>query len=203
MSPYSRKFIGYPLTKGKLSLDLHYLVDGKKLTSENKAFIDQITLGDFLENDTATSLPVQLAISLLKNRSGEIILDIPVLGELDDPEFSVSGVVFTVIKNLLVKAATSPFALLGPLFPDDRDFLFVEFEPGVTDVIGRDDEKWAIFAKAMYNHPALKLEVTGFVDPEKDGAAMTKSNFDRQLKVQRFKELARQKQAVADVGSAD
>ncbi len=199
MSPYSLKFIGYPLTKGKLSLDLHYLVDGKKLTSKNKAFIDQITLGDFLENDTATSLPVKLAISLLKNRSGEIILDIPVLGELDDPEFSVVGVVFTVIKNLLVKAATSPFALLGPLFPDDRDFLFVEFEPGVTDVIGSDDEKWAIFAKAMYDHPALKLEVTGFVDPEKDGAAMTKSNFDRQLKVQRLKDLAKQKQAVADV----
>jgi hypothetical protein len=199
MSPYSLKFIGYPLAKGKLSLDLHYLVDGKKLTSENKVFIDQITLGDFVENDTATSLPVQLAISLLKNRAGEIALDIPVSGELDDPEFSVAGVVFTVIKNLLVKAATSPFALLGSLFPDNRDFLFVEFEPGVTNVIGRDDEKWAVFAKAMYDHPALKLEVIGFVDPEKDAAAMTRINFDRQLKVQKLKDLVKQKQAVADV----
>ncbi|MCK5544601.1 MAG: DUF748 domain-containing protein, partial [Desulfobulbaceae bacterium] len=161
MSPYSLKFIGYPLAKGKLSLDLHYLVDGKKLTSENKVFIDQITLGDFVENDTATSLPVQLAISLLKNRAGEIALDIPVSGELDDPEFSVAGVVFTVLKNLLVKAATSPFAFLGSLFPDNRDFLFVEFEPGATVVIGRDDEKWDVFARAMYDHPALKLEVTG------------------------------------------
>jgi len=83
MSPYSLKFIGYPLDKGKLSLDLHYLVAGKKLTSENKAFIDQITLGDFVENDTATSLPVQLAISLLQNRAGEITLDIPVSGGLE------------------------------------------------------------------------------------------------------------------------
>jgi len=111
----------------------------------------------------------------------------------------VAGVIFTVIKNLLVKAATSPFALLGSLFPDDRDFLFVEFEPGVTDVIGRDDEKWVVFAKAIYDHPALKLEVTGFVDPEKDRAAMTKTNFDRQLKVQKLKDLAKQKQAVTDV----
>jgi hypothetical protein len=75
----------------------------------------------------------------------------------------------------------------------------VEFEPGVTDFIGRDDEKWAVFAKAMYDHPALKLEVTGFFDPEKDSAAMTKSNFDRQLKVQKLKDLAKQDQAVADV----
>ncbi len=199
MSPYSLKFIGYPLSKGKLSLDLHYLVDGKKLSSENKAFIDQITLGDFVENDTATSLPVQLAISLLKNRAGEIDLSIPVSGELDDPEFSVAGVVFTVIKNLLVKAATSPFALLGSLFPDNRDFLFVEFDPGVTDVVGRDDEQWSVFAKAMYDHPALKLEITGFVDPETDRTVMTKMNFDRQLKVQKLKDLVKKKQAVSDV----
>ncbi len=199
MSPYSLKFISFPLTKGKLNLDLHYLVDGKKLTSENKAFIDQITLGDFVKNDTATSLPVSLAISLLKNRAGEIALDIPVSGELDDPEFSVAGVIFTVIKNLLIKAATSPFALLGPLFPDNRDFLFVEFEPGDTKVIGRDDEKWAIFAKAMYDHPALKLDVIGFVEPEQDSAAMTRINFDRQLKVQKLNDLDKQKQAVTDV----
>jgi len=117
----------------------------------------------------------------------------------NDPEFSVAGVVFTVIKNLLVKAATSPFALLGSLFPDNRDFLFVEFEPGVTDVVGRDDEKWGVFAKAIYDHPGLKLEVTGFVDPETDRTVMTKINFDRQLKVQKLKDLVRQEQTVADV----
>ena len=199
MSPYSLKFIGYPLDKGKLSLDLHYLIDGKKLTSQNKAFIDQITLGEFVDNDTATSLPVQLAISLLKNRAGEINLNIPVAGALDDPQFSVAGVVLTVIKNLLVKAATSPFALLGSLFPENRDFLFVEFAPGGTDVVGRDDEKWGVFAKAMYDHPALKLEVTGFVDPETDGAAMAKSNFERQLKMQKLKDVVKQKQGAADV----
>jgi hypothetical protein len=199
MSPYTTKFSGYPLSKGKLSLDLHYLVEGKKLSSENKVFIDQITLGDFIKNDTAASLPLPLAISLLKNRAGEINLNIPVSGELDDPEFSIGSVIFTVIKNLIVKAATAPFALLGSLFPDDRDFLYVEFESGNTNVIGRDEDEWAAFAKAMYEHPSLKLEVTGFIDPEKDGKAMTKNNFDRQLKVQKLKDIVKQEKTETEV----
>jgi hypothetical protein len=111
---------------------------------------------------------------------------------MDDPQFSVAGIIFTVIKNLLVKAATSPFALLGSLFPDDRDFLFVEFAPGSIEPVSKDEEKWSVFAKAMYDHPALKLEITGFVEPHTDKTAMTKINFDRQLKKQKFKDIAGQ-----------
>ncbi len=199
MSPYTIKYTGYPLSKGKLSLDLHYQIEDGKLTAANKAFIDQITLGEFTKNETATSLPVALAIALLKNRAGEINLDIPVSGELDDPEFSVTGVIFTVIKNLLVKAATAPFALLGSLFPDNRDFLFVEFAPGGPEFVGREDEKWSAFAKAMYDHPALKLEVTGFVDPRTDGNALRKNKFDHRLKARKFKDIAGRKGAPVQV----
>ncbi|MEN8140669.1 MAG: DUF748 domain-containing protein [Thermodesulfobacteriota bacterium] len=192
MSPYSIKFIGYPLTKGKLSLDLHYDISGKRLTSENRAFIDQLTLGELVENDTATSLPVPLAISLLKKRNGEIKLDIPVSGRLDDPKFSVGGVIVTVLENLLIKAATSPFALLGSLFPEGQDFLHAEFSPGSAQPLDKKEEQWQAFAKAMYDHPALKLEVTGFFDPVQDRAALRQMDFDRQLRRQKLKEVSRQ-----------
>ncbi len=199
LSPYSSKFIAYPLDKGKLSLDLHYLIEGKKLTSDNSVFLDQITLGDHVQNDTAVNLPVSLAISLLKNRAGEINLDIPVSGQLDDPEFSVAGVIFTVLKNLLVKAATSPFALLGSLFPSDRDFLYVEFLPGTTKVKDKDEKKWKIFARALYDHPALKLDITPFVDPEKDGRSLRKFRFERLLKREKMRDLLKKKQTVPEV----
>ncbi len=199
MTPYTVKFIGYPLTKGKLNLDLHYQIKDKKLESSNKAFIDQITLGDFVKNDTATSLPVSPAIALLKNRAGEIELDIPVTGELDDPEFSVAGVIFTVIKNLLVKAATSPFALLGSLFPDNQDFIFVEFVPGSVEPVNKNSEELSALAGAMYDHPALKLEITGFFDPETDRSAMIDSSFNRQLKIRKFKDMSKQAQPIVQV----
>ncbi|MCB2180805.1 MAG: DUF748 domain-containing protein [Desulfobulbaceae bacterium] len=193
VSPYTVKFIGYPLTKGKLNLDLHYLIEGKKLKSENKAFLNQITLGDFVKNETATSMPVPLAISLLKNRQGEIALDIPVSGELDDPEFSVGAIVFKVIFNLIIKAATSPFALLGSLFPDGGEVQFVRFEAASNMVVAADTEKLQKLAKALYDRPALNVELTGFVDVDKDKKEMSRMRFYRLLQTEKMKDLVKEK----------
>lgn len=194
-SPYSVKFIGYPLTKGKLSLDLHYLVEGTKLTSQNRVFIDRITLGDFVKTETAVNLPVQLAISLLKNRRGEISLNIPVSGQLDDPEFSVAGVVFKVLYNLVVKAATSPFSLLGAVFEGSGDRQHMEFAPGRAEIGPAEMEMLAEFAGVLYDRPAIRVELTGRIDPQKDGEALTRIRFDRLLKTEKLKDLARKKEA--------
>ncbi|MFZ5759388.1 MAG: DUF748 domain-containing protein [Thermodesulfobacteriota bacterium] len=196
MSPYTIKFIGYPLTKGKLNLNLHYLVDDKKLTAENKVFLDQITLGNYVKNDTAINAPVQLAISLLKNRAGEIDLDIPVSGRLDDPQFTVVGVVFKVIFNLIVKAATSPFALLGSLFEGAGEQQFVRFEAG-RDVIADTDlalvEK---LAKVLYERPAVKVDLVGRFDPAEDAEMLRRIRFERLLKTQKLKKTAGSTKAV-------
>ena len=115
VSPYSGEFMGYRIKKGLLSLDLKYLIVNRKLQSENKIFIDQLTLGDKVESPKATKLPISLAIALLKDRNGEINLDVPVTGSLDDPKFSIFQLVLQVLGNLITKAVTSPFALLGNL----------------------------------------------------------------------------------------
>ena len=116
LSSYSGRYAGYGIQKGKLTLNLKYHIEKGKLDSENKVFLDQFTFGDPVDSPDATKLPVRLAVALLKDRSGEIHLDLPVTGSIDDPKFSVWGVVWQIVKNLLVKAATSPFALLGAIF---------------------------------------------------------------------------------------
>ena len=115
-SPYTGTYLGYTVEKGKLFLELSYHIEDKNLTSENKLFFDQLTFGKKVDSDQATSLPVRLAVALLKDRKGEIHIDLPVTGRTDDPEFSIWRLVFQVLRNLLVKAATSPFALLQAAF---------------------------------------------------------------------------------------
>jgi hypothetical protein len=112
-TPYSGKYAGYTIQKGMLSLELQYLILKQELNSQHRVFLDQLTLGDQVESPEATTLPVKLAISLLKDRKGQIRLDLPVTGNLDDPKFSAGRVILKILKNILVKAATSPFALLG------------------------------------------------------------------------------------------
>ncbi len=113
LSPYSGRFAGYGIQKGKLTLNLKYHIEKGKLDSENKVFLDQFTFGDAVDSPEATKLPVRLAVALLKDRSGEIHLDLPVTGSIDDPKFSIWGVVWKIIVNLLVKAATSPVRAAG------------------------------------------------------------------------------------------
>ena len=112
MTPYSGTYLGYAVDKGKLFLDSRYRIENRKIDSENRVFIDQLTLGKRIESGKATNLPVRLAVALLKNRKGEIRLDLPVTGQTDDPKFSIRRVVLEMLRNVLSTAAKSPFALL-------------------------------------------------------------------------------------------
>src|SRR5262249_2815609 len=115
MSPYSGKYVGYGIEKGKLSMKVSYLVQDRKLKAENSIILDQLTFGQKVDSPDAIKAPVLLAVALLKDRNGVINFDLPVGGSIDDPKFSVGGLVFRAIVNLIVKIVTSPFALLGSL----------------------------------------------------------------------------------------
>src|SRR5262249_46272868 len=131
LTPYSGKYVGYGIQKGKLSMKLHYLIDNRKLTAENSVILDQLTFGDKVDSPDATKLPVQLAVALLKDRNGVITFDLPISGSLDDPKFSVGGIVLRAIVSLIVKIVTSPFALLGSLAGHHSEELaYIEFAPG-------------------------------------------------------------------------
>ncbi|MBF0328185.1 MAG: DUF748 domain-containing protein [Nitrospirae bacterium] len=201
LTPYSGKFIGYSIEKGKLSLDLKYLIVKKKIDSQNNVFLDQFTLGDSIESPTATKLPVRLAIALLKNRKGEIDLSLPVTGSLDDPKFSIWGIVGKILLNILVKAATSPFALLGAIFGGGDELSHLDFEYGSFDINPEGEKKLSSIIKALIDRPSLKLEIEGHADIERDTEGLRQNIFKRKLKAQKHKELLKKGAAPASVDS--
>ena len=182
LSPYSGKYAGYAIEKGKLSVDLHYVVDAGKLTAQNKLFLDQLTFGDKVDSPSATKLPVLLAVSLLKNRKGEIDVNLPVSGSLDDPQFSVGGLVVRVIVNLLEKAITSPFTLLANAFGGDAEKLSqLEFTPGTFALDASNRKKLDDLASILNDKPDLKLEIHGEADPSGDLAGAQRVRFEEDV----------------------
>jgi uncharacterized protein involved in outer membrane biogenesis len=191
MTPYSGKYVGYTVEKGKLSFDLKYLIVKKKLDSQNRILLSQFTLGNKVESPQATKLPVKLAISLLKDRTGEIKLDIPVTGSLDDPKFSIWGIILKVLLNLIAKAATSPFSLLGAVFGGGEELSFVEFDYGITNLTEPNAKKIGTIVKALHERPSLKMDIEGHVDTEKDGEGLKEYFFNKKLKTQKLKEVVK------------
>ena len=98
-NPYSGKFAGYNITKGKLTTELHYKVDGRKLDAQHHIVIDQLEFGDKTASKDAVSLPVKLAVALLRDRNGVIDLNLPVAGSLDDPTFRLAPIIWKVLVN--------------------------------------------------------------------------------------------------------
>jgi uncharacterized protein involved in outer membrane biogenesis len=198
LTPYSNKFLGYPITKGKLNFNVSYLIDKRKLNSENKVLINQLTFGDKVESPNAVKAPVTLAVSLLTDRKGQINLDIPVSGSLDDPKFRIWPIVWQVIVNLITKAVTSPFALLSSLTGGGEELSFIEFDYGSAAVTDDGQKKINMISKALNDRPNIKLDIEGYVDAEKDKADLKRVDFNRQIKAQKLKEmLAKGEQPVA------
>lgn len=186
---YSLKYAGYPIVKGKLNVDLHYLLDHNKLDANNHIFIDQFTFGDHVDSPTATGLPVRLAISLLKNSRGEIDVNVPVSGSLDDPQFSVGGLIWHAFVNLIEKAVTSPFSLLAGAFGGSEELGYVAFEPGSATLSAAEAKKLDTLSKALTDKPGVKLDLTGRVDPALDTPGLKQAAVDRQVKRQKIKDM--------------
>ena len=192
MSPYSGKYVGYGIEKGKLSMKVSYLIDNRKLKAENSIILDQLTFGQKVESPDAIKAPVLLAVALLKDRNGVIQFDLPVGGSLDDPKFSVGGLVFRAIVNLIIKIVTSPFALLGSLGGGHGEELaYIEFAPGSAVLDQAGQAKVKAIAKALNDRPAIKLDVAGRVDPEQDREGLKRASLERQVKVQKFNDLVK------------
>ena len=182
-SPYAGKYVGCPITKAKLSLDLKYELSRKHLTGENKLLVDQLTFGEKTESPDATSLPVRLAVALLQDRRGRIDIDMPVRGDLNEPDFRYGRVVLNALVNVVTKVATSPFAALGWLVGGGGEELqYLEFEPGSGALPQTEQAKLASLAKALEDRPALRLEIRGTADPKRDRDALALEKIAEELK---------------------
>ncbi|MGY0197311.1 DUF748 domain-containing protein [Leptothrix sp. BB-4] len=170
MSTYAERYAGYAIEKGSMSVNVRYQIEQGKLQAENQLFLDQLTFGDKVDSPDATSLPVRLAVSLLKDRNGVIDIRMPVSGTLDDPQFSVGGVIWKVVVNLIEKAVTAPFAML--FGGDSNEASALAFAPGSAELDDAGRERLDALAQRLIDKPQLKLEATGRADPALDGAAI-------------------------------
>ena len=199
LGPYSGKFLGYGIQKGKLDLDLRYTVLDRALTATNVVKVNQLTLGEATDSPDATKIPVRLALALLQDADGVILLDVPVEGRIDDPEFKLGKVIWRTVLNILVKVATSPFRALAALAGGgEADISMVEFEPGTAEPLPAAQERFAMLAKSLAQRPALGLELEGSADAERDGPALRRAALERSLR--RAKAAAGAKATAASEG---
>ncbi|SFB03063.1 protein of unknown function [Collimonas sp. OK607] len=190
LTPYAAKYAGYAIEKGKLSMDVSYHIENDKLIAQNSVRIDQLTFGDKIDSPTATKLPVLLAVALLKDRNGQININLPISGTLSDPEFSIGGIIVRIFINLIVKAVTSPFALISSAFGGSGgdDLGYAEFAPGSATLTAATQTKLDTIAKALIDRPALKLDLTGRVDPKTDTDGVRQQMLNRKLEALKRKD---------------
>jgi uncharacterized protein involved in outer membrane biogenesis len=203
LSPYSGKYVGYGIEKGKLSMKVAYFIEDRKLKAENSIILDQLTFGSKVESPDAIKAPVHLAVALLKDRNGVIRFDLPIGGSLDDPKFSVGGLIFRAIVGLIVKIVTAPFAILGSLGKHGEELAYIEFAPGSAALDSTGNDKIKDIAKALTDRPAVKLDVAGRVDPPADRDALKRAAVDRQVKTQKFNDLVRSGEPPASVAAVE
>jgi outer membrane protein OmpA-like peptidoglycan-associated protein len=181
VTPYSGHFAGYEIEKGKLSIDVTYLVDDRQLTAKQKFVIDQLQLGDRVESPDAVKLPLKLAVALLKDRNGVIDIDLPLTGSLDDPQFRVGPLIWKAFIGLLGKIATSPFTLLAKLGGSNEEINQLDFEAGSATLDAAGQERLAALAKALTERPALELELPTVYAPDADGHALAQGRLEARL----------------------
>jgi hypothetical protein len=183
-NPYSGRWAGYSIAKGKLTTELGYTIDNRALDAKHHIVIDQLEWGDATDSKEKVSMPIKFATSLLKDKNGVIELDVPVTGTLDDPSFRMGPIIWKVIGNLMEKVLTAPFRALGDLFGGKDDVQFVDFAPGSATVPSEATSNLAGIAKGLTEKPELRLDIPsgpglpldaiGLADQKIAAAAMAK-----------------------------
>ena len=162
LTPYSGKFAGYRIQKGRLNLNLHYQINDGKLNATNKLLLEQLQLGERVDSPDAVDLPVRLAIALLKDRKGQIALELPIQGDLNNPEFRVAPIVWQTLRNLITRAVSAPFNFIAGLANGDAQELSeVTFAPGDFIINPQAAKNLDTLAQALKQRPQLRLEVEG------------------------------------------
>jgi hypothetical protein len=196
LSPYAGKYAGYAIERGKLTMDVAYKIDADgKLEAKNQVVLNQLTFGDKIESKDATKLPVLLAVALLKDRNGVIDINLPVSGSINDPKFSVGGIIWKVILNLLTKALTAPFSLFAG--SGGADLSLVEFKPGTAQIAPAGASAIDKVAKALTDRPSLTMTVTGSADPASEHDAFQAAALEARLAAEQRREGLRAGAAAA------
>jgi len=181
LSPYSGTYAGYPIEQGLLNLHLHYALQSNKLQGKNDFVIDQLKLGKKIKSDKAVDVPLELALGILTDSNGVIDMKVPVSGNIDDPEFSLGGVISKAFINILTKAVTAPFSLLAGLVDSDEDLQRLTFATGSTELDEANRAKLDQLNEALSQRPGLSLVISGSLNLSADRKRLQKNTVNAQL----------------------
>jgi hypothetical protein len=182
LTPYSGRYAGYVIDKGKMSLDLNYKIAQRQLIGSNRLILDQFELGTSVDSPEALNLPIKLAIALFKDRNGIIDISLPTQGDLDSPDFDIGGLVLKAFLNVMTKAVTSPFSMIANLAgTTDQHLNSVAFDFGSNSLTTTQQDALTALADILINRPRLILEIHAAVDKEKDGFALQEQQLAEQL----------------------
>lgn len=185
LSPYFARYLGYRVDDGKLGLDLDYQIDGTRIDAANHVELRQMALGEAVASEQAVNAPVKLGLALLRGNDGRIVIDLPISGDLSNPDFQIGQVVMRTFVNLIAKAATSPFSILGSVADlaglTGAELSEVHFAPGQTTLPAQEEKKLAALAKALKARSGLILSVRGVAVPELDGQALKRQQLFQAL----------------------
>lgn len=191
LTPYSSKYAGYPIEKGKLSAEVNYKIQEQHLVASNEVKIDQLTFGNKVDSPDATSLPVTLAVSLLKDRNGVIDLNVPITGSLEDPQFSIGGIILKAFVNLIVKAVTSPFSLISSMFGGGEELSHLDFASGSSDITPDLIKKLDSLNYALSERPGLSLDILGKSDINTDKSGLVENQLHRQMQMLKWQDTGK------------
>lgn len=192
ITPYSGKFAGYRIRKGRLNLDLHYRIEKGQLNADNKVLVENLQLGERVDSPDAVDLPIRLAVALLKDTQGRIALELPVKGDLNNPEFSVMPIVWQTLRNLVLRAAQAPFKFIAGLVGgSDVDLSTVPFAAGSAQLQGDARQALDTLATALQERPNLRLEVEGQAAQSADGPLLAEQRLQREFRETWYKVLQR------------
>lgn len=192
ITPYSGKFAGYRIRKGRLNLDLHYRIEKGQLNAENKVLVENLQLGERVDSPDAVDLPIRLAVALLKDTQGRIAIELPVQGDLNNPQFSVMPIVWQTLRNLVLRAAQAPFKFIAGLVGGSNvDLSTVPFVAGSAELEGDARQALDTLAKALEERPNLRLEVEGQAAQSADGPLLAEQRLQREFRETWYKVLQR------------
>ena len=193
LTPYSGKFAGFRIRKGRLNLDLHYQIEKGQLNAENKLLLEDLQLGEKVDSEDAMDLPIRLAVALLKDSQGNIAIQLPVQGNLNNPEFSVMPIVWQTLRNLVLRAAQAPFKFIGGLVSGTAniDLSTVHFNAGDSQLDAPAQSALDLLANALKQRPTLRLEIEGKTAKSTDGPLLAAERLQREYQNTWYKVLQR------------
>ncbi len=181
LTPYSGKFAGYRIRKGRLNLDLHYQINQGQLKADNRLVLEDLQLGERVDSPDAVSLPVRLAVALLKDTQGNIKIELPIAGDLNNPEFSVAPIIWQTLRNLVLRATQAPFKFIAGLAGGgEADLSQLSFAAGSAELSPTARQSLNTLATALRERPQLILEVEGMSAASADGPVLAAQRLDQE-----------------------